>query len=426
MPVLTKWLTFTVLLACSTECVQSQTDEFTVHLEQLQQAAMQHYPLLKKQGILRQLGQSQQEQVATAYRLQVLGGAQATYQSDVTQLPIKLPNIHVDPPARDQYKVFAEVQQLLFDGGVNKQQRAIVGTQTALEEQRNEVDMYALRDRILPLYMMVLLADGRISQLKVSERDVEQALRIVGAQIEHGTALRSAAAQLQAQQIMLQQQIIEWQTQRNAAITQLSLFTGIKLAESTRFTKPVWKVQTGFSTRPEWRMFRLQDSTLLAQEKLIRLKNLPRLAAFAQVGYGRPALNVLKNSFEGYYLGGIKLSWNLHSSYLAKRERFQVEQQRKLVEVQQELFQLQQDTRRAQLNSEKLKFEQLLAGDQTLIALRDTIKAASLAQLKAQVITSTDYLRDVNASEQAQWQQLIHELQSIQNHYQILYHEGKQ
>ena len=173
-------------------------------------------------------------------------------------------------------------------------------------------------------------------------------------------------------------------------------------------------------------MFRLQDSTLLAQDKLIRLKNLPRLAAFAQVGYGRPALNVLKNSFEGYYLGGLKLSWNLHSSYLAKRERFQVEQQRKLVEVQQELFQLQQDTRRAQLNSEKLKFEQLLAGDQTLIALRETIKAASLAQLKAQVITSADYLRDVNASEQAQWQQLIHELQSIQNHYQILYHEGKQ
>ena len=423
---LTKWLTVSCLFLLGTLGAQAQPGIMTVELEQLQQAAIQHYPLLRKGGIIRQLGQTQQEQVGAAFRLQVLGGLQATYQSDVTQLPIKLPNINIEAPARDQYKAFTEFQQLLFDGGMNKQQRALVGSETALDEQRNLVDIYALRDRVLPLYMLVLLAEGRINQLKISEQDIVQGLSVVEAQIAHGTALRSNAAQLQAQRISLQQQIIEWQTQRAAAVEQLSLFTGLKLTLETQFKKPTLALTEAIDPRPEWRVFRLQDSNLLAREKLIALKNLPRLAAFAQVGFGRPALNLLKNSFEPYYIGGLKLSWNLQSGYLAKRERSQLQQQRKLVEVQRDIFQWQQDTRSIQLKNEKQKYKLLLESDQSLIALRDTIKTASLAQLKAQVITATDYLRDVHAAEQAQWQLLIHELQSIQIHYQILYHEGKQ
>jgi hypothetical protein len=41
--------------------------------------------------------------------------AQATYQSDVTSLPISLPNVTVNPPNKDQYRA-VDVNQLIYNG----------------------------------------------------------------------------------------------------------------------------------------------------------------------------------------------------------------------------------------------------------------------------------------------------------------------
>jgi hypothetical protein len=43
--------------------------------------------------------------------------AQATYQSDVTSLPISLPNVTVNPPNKDQYRATVDVQ-LIYNGGL--------------------------------------------------------------------------------------------------------------------------------------------------------------------------------------------------------------------------------------------------------------------------------------------------------------------
>jgi hypothetical protein len=43
--------------------------------------------------------------------------AQATYQSDVTSLPISLPNVTVNPPNKDQYRATVDVNQLIYNGG---------------------------------------------------------------------------------------------------------------------------------------------------------------------------------------------------------------------------------------------------------------------------------------------------------------------
>jgi hypothetical protein len=42
--------------------------------------------------------------------------AQATYQSDVTSLPISLPNVTVNPPNKDQYRATVDVNQLIYNG----------------------------------------------------------------------------------------------------------------------------------------------------------------------------------------------------------------------------------------------------------------------------------------------------------------------
>jgi hypothetical protein len=40
------------------------------------------------------------------------------HQSDVTSLPITLPNVTVNPPNKDQYRTTVDVNQLIYNGGL--------------------------------------------------------------------------------------------------------------------------------------------------------------------------------------------------------------------------------------------------------------------------------------------------------------------
>ena len=68
--------------------------------------------------------------------------------------------------------------------------------------------------------------------------------------------------------------------------------------------------------------------------------------------------------------------------------------------------------RQYQLEIEKLN--ELLKSDEEIIQLRTKIKSASNAQLANNVITSADYVREVNAADQANQNKIIHQLQLLQ------------
>jgi hypothetical protein len=61
---------------------------------------------------------------------------QATYQNDVTQFPIKLPNISVDPLSKDQYKVYADISQTIYDGGNIKNQKKLAQAQSEIQSNK--------------------------------------------------------------------------------------------------------------------------------------------------------------------------------------------------------------------------------------------------------------------------------------------------
>ena len=60
------------------------------------------------------------------YLPQIELNAQATYQSEVTSFPIKLPNVEVEPLSKDQYKATLDARQLIWDGGVIAKQREVL------------------------------------------------------------------------------------------------------------------------------------------------------------------------------------------------------------------------------------------------------------------------------------------------------------
>src|SRR5689334_11282147 len=128
MSLLTNWLNKIVKTILLMECISSalavhaQTPS-SISLQQAFTLAEQNYPLIHQKGLLKQTEQLSIQNLNSNYLPQLVVNGQATYQSDVTSVNIPLPNIKFPIPSKDQYKVTAEADQLLFDGGVNKAQK---------------------------------------------------------------------------------------------------------------------------------------------------------------------------------------------------------------------------------------------------------------------------------------------------------------
>lgn len=377
-------------------------------------AAKRNYPLIKQKDLIRQTTDLTIENLRKGYLPQVSLNGQVSYQSDVTKVDVPVPGIKIDPPSKDQYKVVADVNQLIYDGGQIKQQQVLQELNAVVENQKVEVELFKLQERINQLFLGVLFLDEQIKQVGLIRQDIQTGMKKVDAQVQNGVAFRSNLHVLQAESLKTDQRLIELKASRKGLIETLSLFMNQPLDESTVLQRPaVTSLQTE-NIRPELKLFNDQSKMLDHRYKIIRSANLPKTSLFAQGGYGKPGLNMLKNEFDLYYIGGVRLTWSLSGLYTRKREKQLVEVNKRIVDVQKETFLFNTNTQLRQQQSEIDKLQQLVKSDNDIIELRIKIKDAAKAQLENGVITSNDYLREVNAEDQARQLLITHQLQLLQ------------
>ena len=97
-----------------------------------------------------------------------------------------------------------------------------------------------------------------------------------------------------------------------------------------------------------------------------------------------------------------------------KKEKEMVKINQRMVDVQKETFLLNTNTQLSQQQSEIDKLNQLIETDRGIIDLRMQVKDAARAQLENGVITANDYLREVNAEDQARQSLITHQIQLLQ------------
>ena len=76
--------------------------------------------------------------------------------------------------------------------------------------------------------------------------------------------------------------------------------------------------------------------------------------------------------------------------------------------------------------SEIEKLQQLITSDNEIIGLRGIVKEAAKAQLENGVITANDYLKEINAEDQARQTLITHQLQLLQAQINYNTISGKQ
>lgn len=384
-------------------------------IEMCHELARNNYPLIQQKQLIEQSTAYSIANIGSGHLPQISINAQATYQSDVTQVPMAAPGFNIEPLSKDQYKIFGEVSQSLYDGGAIKGQKSLTETKGHVEDQQLEVELYKIKERINQLFFGILLVDEQTAQIELLQKDLERNIKRAEAAVKNGTAFKMSVELLQAENLKATQRMIETQSMREAYITMLGYFINQPLDETTVLTRPTvltFEDQPVLS-RPELTLFNYQRELLGAQYELGKTKTLPRVGLFLQGGYGKPALNQLKNEFDTYYLGGIRLNWSLSGFYNSKRDKQLRDLNLQQVNAQKETFEFNTNLLTTQQKQELNKLNKLIEVDDQIIELRTSIKTTAEAQQENGVITTNDYLRELNAEDQAKQNRLLHEMQLL-------------
>lgn len=396
-------------------------------LVQCYQWAEANYPQIRQYGLIDRAEKYDLSNTGKAWLPQLNITAKATYQSDVTKLPIDLSQLPVDIAmptlSKDQYQVAAEVAQMIWDGGATRAGRALTKAEAEADRKQLQSELYTLKERVNQLYFGCLLQDELLRQNRLLQKELQINLNRVKALIVNGMANESDRDLLEVELLQVRQRETEIKTERMAYIRMLAYFTGQKELEEAEFVKPELPADhlPGTIYRPELEALQAKSLYVESQNKLITAGLMPHFGAFVQAGYGRPGLNMLEDKFNPFYIAGVRVNWNLGKLYTLKNDRRQVEVARRKLDVTRETFLFNTQMQLISQNEEIRKLTQLMQSDDAIMRLRANVKKAAEAKLANGVITVSDLIREINAEDMARQTAVIHQTQHLMAIYQFMY-----
>ena len=171
--------------------------------------------------------------------------------------------------------------------------------------------------------------------------------------------------------------------------------------------------------RPELKLLDFKKTSLSLQNRQLAAMNVPEISLFLQGGWGKPALNLFSTQFEPYYVGGVRFNWYISRLYTIIRDRRNIENRLKMYDIERDVFNLNNEIEQTQQRGKISQLKSALQSDNKLIALRSKIKQTSQVQLENGVITSSDFIREANAENQARQSKALHEMQLLLAEYEL-------
>lgn len=401
-------------------------------LQECQQAAELNYPLIRQYDLIGKTTGLTVENIGKGWLPQVSALAQASYQSDVAAWPEQMQTmlqqmgVELDGLKKDQYRIGIDVQQTVYDGGAINSQKEIARRQGALQEAQTEVTLYQVRRRVNEMYFALLMTDEQIrlnsdlmELLSANEKKLEAMFR-------RGTAAESDYNAVKAERLNVAQQATNLQSQRRTLTMMLSTFCGIEVKNAT---KPAADMGNASSARPELKAIDAQLRLTDAQEKALDAALMPRFSVFAQGYYGYPGLNMFKDmTGRQWSLNGIvgaRLSWNIGALYTRKNDKAKLQLQRDFAVNSRDVFLFNNNLEQLQQNENIDRYRRLMADDEEIIRLRQSVRKAAESKLAHGIIDVNDLVREINAENNARVQLSIHETEMLKALYDLKFTTNK-
>lgn len=374
----------------------------------------QNYPLAKQNELLAKQNELDVAAIQKGKlpKLDLL--VQASYQSDVTQMPINIPGTGFEAPNLDQYKANLSLNQLIYAGGKINAASDVKLAELKTNQKQIEVSLYQLKKQVNQLYFSILNLQERKELLSAKKEQLAANLKEVKSGIKHGTILPTSDNVLEVEILKLEQQFIEIELNKKTLIQTLSQLIGSPINSESSFENPSISTQISSSIqRPELDLFQLKKEQIETSEQLISKQNIPQIAGFATGGFGNPGLNMLENAFKSYYWVGVRLNWNVFDWNTTKKQRQSLLINKDIVDNEAEIFNLNTSIELNQQETEINKIQAFIASDEDIIELREKILKAADSQLKNGVITSSAYITELTNLYEAENNLNTHKIQLL-------------
>ena len=415
-------LLLTSLLASLAVCAQPS-------VERCKEMAREHYPLIRRYGLIEQSRDYTLSNAARAWLPQVTLSGQATLQSDVVSWPEEFESMlamqGLDMPGirRDQYKVQIDVQQTLWDGGKSRTDRAIAEGEAAQERMSTEVELYAVDSRVEDIYFGILLMQEQQRQIGEMMQRLQTNLDQVNALVENGMAMQADADAVEVQLLTQRQSLGQVEARLQSFRRILGLFIGEELGEAP-LPMPVAEEPVGYdSERPELRLMDAQMALLQAREQMVDVSLAPRVALFAQGYYGYPGLNMFENMVSHRWtlngIVGVRMNWNISSLYTSKTSRRQLQNARDNVMLQREVFAFNSRLQAEQESAEVRRIREAIDDDDRIVALRSRVREAAEVRLQEGMIDTHDLLGKISDETSAKIARSTHQIELMKAIYDL-------
>ena len=272
------------------------------------------------------------------------------------------------------------------------------------------------------MFFGILMCDAMLEQNQLFQDELQRNFEKITALVKSGLANQADIDAVKVEQLKANQHFTQISHSRKAYLQMLSAFIGENLAENTLLQKPN---ETGVNSteisRPELLFFNSKLLSLDASKKEIKADLMPKFGLFLTGGYGNPGLNMFKEGFTAYYIGGVRLSWNIGGFYTSKNRQNMLVTNRNAVAIQRETFLFNTSLNKLSKENEIEKYRQLLQSDEGIIQLRTSVKRATEAKVANGTANVTDLMRDITAEAMAKQDKILHEIEMLQAIYNLKY-----
>ena len=365
-------------------------------LETAHRLAAENFPRRAEVEIAESIRDRRIESLNARFLLGFSLSAQGTYTSHVPDIGLDLPGISLPDVPHDQYRVAADVEQLIYDGGATSIQRRLEDIDALARIHEVEVAMLAIRQQVDAFFFGAIEAQRMLASLEIAEQNLATRIREVESRIDAGVALPSHRRQLTVERLGVRQQQADVSARRRAALDALAELTGRPIGDDITLVLPAGGSalpSLAEVRRPETEVFELNRRRLDESADLISRRVRPTVAAFAEGAYGRPPGNdFFDDRFRPFFSGGVRVQWKPWQWNVTEREQEVTALERQGIDAGERAFLQRLEVEATQLLREIERLDATLQLDDEIILEREAIVREAAARLREGAITPAEYL----------------------------------
>ena len=399
----------------------------TVQLFECHRSAIENHPYFKQKELYTQSKELRtKNHTANWYPSLDLNG-KYTWQNEVVELPlpVEIPGFESPLMPHYNYKLSLDIQQTIYDGGITKSSKKIEESKHLVNQQQVEVSLNQLKEQVNQLFFYILALQQQEKSIQLKLEELKEKNTLMESGVRNEIFLSADLDIMKAEILKVKQMLSEISITKSSVFRMLGDLTAMEIREGATLVLPASEVAvTAEIPRPEQVLYDLQILNLDASLELVSKQRHPKAYVFGSFAYGNPGLNFFRDELRGFYVLGAGLQWNIWDWSKTSRSKQDINIQQDIIRSKKAAFDKNLNIQLAEKLAEISKYEEAVKRDEEIVLLRAKISKSAASQLENGVITTSDYIIELNAETEARIRLETHRIQLVQARVNYLTTKG--